>query len=62
MVVLGMAGRIAIATSLTLLQVASGELIEPDFRRIAMFSAVTIARVFLLSAPFIGTLVSHLKP
>lgn len=59
MVSLGMIGRIAIAASLTLLQVKSSELLEPQCRLIGIFSCVTFARVFLLTAPFIGTLVSN---
>ncbi|KAJ4446798.1 hypothetical protein ANN_13496, partial [Periplaneta americana] len=53
---MAMVGRVAIATSLTLLQVASSELLPPDHRQLGIFSSVTFARIFLLSAPFIGSL------
>ncbi|XP_069696302.1 organic cation transporter protein-like isoform X2 [Periplaneta americana] len=56
---MAMAGRVAIATSLTLLQVASSELLPPDHRQLGIFSSVTFARIFLLSAPFIGSLAMY---
>jgi hypothetical protein len=55
---LAMVGRIAIASSLTLLQVASSELLPLTHRQLGIFSCVTFARICLLSAPFIGSLVS----
>ncbi|PSN45165.1 hypothetical protein C0J52_03911 [Blattella germanica] len=52
---LAMMGRVAIAVSLTVLQVKSGELLP----QVSIFSCVTLARVFLLSAPFIGFLAMY---
>ncbi|XP_068086277.1 organic cation transporter protein isoform X2 [Anabrus simplex] len=56
LLLLAMMGRIAIGTSLTLLTVSSAEVIPAGRKKSWMFSAVTIARVCLLSAPFIGSL------
>jgi len=55
---LAMTGRIAIASSLTLLQVTSSELLPLEYQGIGMFSAVTFGRICLSSAPFNVTLVS----
>ena len=49
---LAMAGRIAIATSFTLLQVTSGELLPLEYREIGIFSSGTFGRMCLSSAPF----------
>ena len=55
---LAMTGRIAIAISLTLLQVTSSELLPLEHRELGTYSSLIFARIFLLSAPFIGPLVS----
>lgn len=53
---LAMMGRIAIACSLTILTVASGNQFAPEHKAQGVFTCVTISRVFLQQAPFVGTL------
>jgi hypothetical protein len=55
---LAMMDRIAIASSLTLLQVTSSELLPQEHQQLGIFSSIIFARICLLSAPFIGSLVS----
>ena len=54
---LAMTGRIAIATSLTLLQVTSGELLPLEYRELGIFSSTTFGRMCLSCAPFNVSLV-----
>lgn len=49
---LAMTGRIAIASSLTLLQVTSSELLPLEYQEFGIFSSVTFGRICLTSAPF----------
>jgi hypothetical protein len=49
---LALTGRIAIACSLTLLQVTSGELLPPEYQELGILSSVTFARICLSFAPF----------
>jgi hypothetical protein len=49
---LAMTGRIAIATSFTLLQVTSSELLSLEYQELGIFSAVTFGRICLSFAPF----------
>ncbi|XP_071439747.1 organic cation transporter-like protein [Hetaerina americana] len=61
---LAMIGRIAVACSLTLLQVSSAEIVSttsPDHQKMTSLSSVTFARICLLSAPFIGYLAIYGK-
>ncbi|XP_063225678.1 organic cation transporter protein-like isoform X2 [Bacillus rossius redtenbacheri] len=55
LVVLAMIHRVPIACSLNVLQVASPQIFDPEFRAVATLSSVTFARLFLLSAPFIAS-------
>nr|CAD7424731.1 unnamed protein product [Timema monikensis] len=61
MLALGMVGRVAIASSLTMLQVGSPELFPPELRRLGGVSCVTFGRIILLSAIFIVSLASYGK-
>lgn len=56
---LAMTGRIAIAISLTLLQVTSSELLPLEHRELGTYSSLIFARIFLLSTPFIGPLAMY---
>ena len=51
---LGVLVKFAVAVSFTIIQVTSGEILP----KIGIFSCITIAHIFLLSASFIGYLVS----
>ncbi|XP_047108544.1 organic cation transporter protein-like isoform X1 [Schistocerca piceifrons] len=53
---LAMMGRIAIACSLTILTVASGNQFTPACKAQGVFTCVTVSRIFLQQAPFVGTL------
>ncbi|GLH05448.1 uncharacterized protein GBIM_11047 [Gryllus bimaculatus] len=59
MLLIAMIARVSIAASLNMLTVVSAELLPKSTRQSIMFSAVTIARVCLLSAPFIGSLAMY---
>ncbi|CAG2059915.1 unnamed protein product, partial [Timema podura] len=61
MLALGMMGRVAIACSLTMLQVGSPELMPPELRRLGGVSCVTFGRIILLSAIFIVSLANYGK-
>nr|CAD7264102.1 unnamed protein product [Timema shepardi] len=61
MLALGMVGRVAIASSLTMLQVGSPELFPPEMRRLGGVSCVTFGRMILLSAIFIVSLANYGK-
>jgi len=54
---LAMTGRMAIATSLTLLQVTSGELLSLEYQELGVFSSTTFGRTCLSFAPFNVSLV-----
>jgi len=54
---LAMTGRIAIATSFTLLHVTSSELLPLEYRELGTFSGSTFGRMCLSSAPFNVSLV-----
>jgi hypothetical protein len=54
---MAMTNRIAIASSLTLLQVTSSELLPLEHWELGTYSSLIFARIFLLSTPFIGPLV-----
>lgn len=49
--------KVAVSVSQSMLFTCTVELIAPEKRRICMLSCVVWARVWLLSAPFIGALV-----
>jgi hypothetical protein len=56
---LAMTGRMAIATSLTLLQVTSGELLSLEYQELGVFSSTTFGRTCLSFAPFNVSLVKY---
>ncbi|XP_046399603.1 organic cation transporter protein-like [Ischnura elegans] len=62
LLILAMVDRIAIACSLTLLQVSAAEVVPADQQKMASVSTVTLARVFLCGAPFVGVLASYGAP
>lgn len=48
--------KIAVSCSITILLAGTAELVEAEKRKILVFSCIVVARIVLLTAPFIGAL------
>lgn len=55
LMVTSMASKIAISTTLSILMTCTTEIVSPDKRRLCGYTSTIWTRVWLLSAPFVGS-------